>query len=61
LVDKVEEQGFNPGVFDALVPVASHVERAEIMAEEVKLLKSGKAFSASEHLNTVSLELEMQE
>ena len=52
LVDEVEGQGFNPGVFDALIPVATHVERAETEAEQVEqLLKSGKAFSASGHWN----------
>jgi hypothetical protein len=52
MVDEVEGQGFNPGVFDALIPVATHVERAEIEAEQVEqLLKSGKALSASGHWN----------
>ncbi len=52
LVDKVEGQGFNPGVFYALIPVATHVERAETEAEQVEqLLKSGKAFPASGHCN----------
>ena len=48
LVDEVEEQGFNPGAFDALIPVATHVETAETKAEQVEpLLQSSKAFSAS--------------
>ena len=28
LVDVVEEQGFNPGIFDAVIPSAAHVQRA---------------------------------
>ncbi len=50
LVNEVEGQGFNPGVFYASIPVATHVERAETEAEQVEqVLKSGKAFSASGH------------
>jgi hypothetical protein len=41
LIDEVEGQGFNPGVFDALIPVATHVERAETEAEQVKKLQVG--------------------
>ena len=52
LVDEVEEQGFNPGIFDASIPVAKHVLRAETEAEqESQLLTNGMAFSASGHWN----------
>ncbi|KAI2506187.1 hypothetical protein MHU86_8222 [Fragilaria crotonensis] len=52
LVDEVEEQGFNPGIFDASIPVAKHVQRAETEAEqESQLLTNGMAFSASGHWN----------
>ncbi len=49
LVDVVEETGFNPEIFDAVIPSAVHVERAatEDEAQVEKLLKNGKAFSAS--------------
>jgi hypothetical protein len=52
LVDSIEEAGFNPGVFDAEIPTAVHVQREateEAQAEE--LLKSGKAFSVSGQWN----------
>jgi len=48
LVDSIEQSGFNPGIFDASIPSAAHVQRAETEAEQIEqLLKSGKAFSAS--------------
>ena len=52
LVNVIEGNGFNPGIFDAAIPTASHVERAqteEAQAEE--LVKSQKAFSASGQWN----------
>ena len=52
LVDCIEGIGHNPGIFDASIPMAVHVERAETeMAQEEQLLKSGKAFSASGQWN----------
>ena len=53
LVDVIEgEHGFNPGIFDAAIPTATHVERANTEAEQVEeLLKAGKAFSASGQWN----------
>lgn len=52
LVDNVEAAGFNPGVFDAVVPSAVHVDRAVTAEQQVEeLLKSGKAFSASGQWN----------
>ncbi len=52
LVDTIEGNGFNPGVFDAAIPMAVHVERAETEAAQVEqLLNSGKAFSASGQWN----------
>ena len=52
LVDAVEAQGFNVGIFDSVIPTAQHVKRAETQTEqEEELLKSGKAFSASGQWN----------
>jgi hypothetical protein len=52
LVDVVETGGFNPGIFDAAIPSAVHVERALTEDEQVEaLLKGGKAFSASGQWN----------
>ena len=52
LVDNVEAAGFNPGVFDAIVPSAVHVDPASTAEQQVEeLLKSGKAFSASGQWN----------
>ena len=52
LVDNVEAAGVNPGVFDAIVPIAVHVDRASTAEQQVEeLLKSGKAFSASGQWN----------
>jgi hypothetical protein len=52
LVDIVETTGFNAGIFDAAIPCAIHVQRAETESLQVEdLLKSGKAFSASGQWN----------
>jgi hypothetical protein len=52
LVDSIEGDGFNPGIFDAVIPMAVHVDRAETHAAQVEqLLSSGKAFSASGQWN----------
>ncbi len=52
LVDVVEETGFNPGIFDAVIPSAVHVQRAATEEAQVEeLLKNGKAFSASGQWN----------
>ena len=52
LVERVEAAGFNPGIFDAVVPSAVHVDRASTSEKQVEeLLKSGKAFSASGQWN----------
>ena len=64
LVDVVESQcGFNPGVFDATIPSAVHVERAATQDAQVEeLLKSSKAFSHPQVSGTyVIQESEMQE
>jgi hypothetical protein len=48
LVDDLEGDGFNPGIFDAMIPTAAHVQRAATENSQIEeLLKSGKAFSAS--------------
>jgi hypothetical protein len=48
LVDNIEEAGSNPGVFDAEILSAVHVQReATEEAQTEDLVKSGKAFSAS--------------
>lgn len=48
LVDSVEASGFNPGIFDAVIPTAAHVQRAATEAGQVaELLQNNKAFSAS--------------
>lgn len=48
LVDKVEISGFNPGIFDAAIPVARPVQRAEDEDLQVQQLLAQKgAFSAS--------------
>jgi hypothetical protein len=55
MVENVEAVGFNPGIFDAVVPTAVHVDRADTAEQQVEeLLKSGKAFSASGHWNMCS-------
>jgi hypothetical protein len=47
-----EADGFNPGIFDASIPTAAHVNRADTEEEQVEeLLKAGKAFSASGQWN----------
>jgi hypothetical protein len=52
LVDSIECDGFNPGVFDAAIPTAKHVLRAETEAEqEEDMLREGKAFSISGQWN----------
>jgi hypothetical protein len=53
LVQDVEATGFlNPGIFDAVIPTAAHVQRATTETAQVEqLLKSGKAFSASGQWN----------
>ena len=51
-VDVMETIGFNPGILDAVVPTAVHVDRASTTEAQVEqLLKSGKAFSSSGHWN----------
>ena len=51
-VDNAEADGFNPGIFDAAIPTAAHVQRAKTAAEQAEqLLMSGKAFSASGQWN----------
>jgi hypothetical protein len=48
----VESDGFNPGIFDAAIPMAVHVGRAATEAAQVEeLLKSWKAFLASGQWN----------
>ena len=48
VVDNLEIAGFNPGILDAVVPTAVHVEHAKTAEEQVEqLLSSGKAFSVS--------------
>ena len=52
LVDDLEGDGFNPGIFDAMIPTAAHVQRAATENSQIEeLLKSGKAFSASGQWN----------
>jgi hypothetical protein len=52
LVYDIESKGFNPGIYDAAIPSAAHVQRAETEDAEVEeLLKSGKEFSASGQWN----------
>ncbi len=52
LCDSIEGDHFNPGIFDASIPTAAHVNRAETEEEQVEeLLKAGKAFSASGQWN----------
>jgi hypothetical protein len=38
LVDAIEQSGFNPGIFDASIPSAVHVQRAETEAEQIEQL-----------------------
>jgi hypothetical protein len=48
LVNEVELVGFNPGIFDAEVPTAKHVERVEDEDEQVRQLLAQKgAFCSS--------------
>lgn len=52
LVDDLEGDGFNPGIFDAVIPTAAHVQRAATENAQIEeLLKTGKAFSASGQWN----------
>ena len=52
LVDNLEGDGFNPGIFDTVIPTAAHVQRAATEDAQIEeLLKSGKAFSASGQWN----------
>ena len=52
LVDVVEEQGFNPGIFDAVIPSSAHAQRAATEEAQVEeLLKNSRAFSASGQWN----------
>jgi hypothetical protein len=47
-VDVVETIGFNPGILDAVVPSAVHVDRASTEEAQVEqLLESSKAFSSA--------------
>ena len=52
LVDELERDGFNPGIFDAMIPTAAHIQRAATENAQIEeLFKSGKAFSASGQWN----------
>jgi hypothetical protein len=52
LCDLNEGDRFNHGIFDATIPTAAHVNRANTEEEQVEeLLKAGKAFSASGQWN----------
>jgi hypothetical protein len=52
LVYSIEEDGFNAGIWDAVIPRAVHVERAATNAGQVaERLSSGRAFSASGRWN----------
>lgn len=54
LIDSVEARGFNPGIFDAVILTAAHVQRVATKArQQVKeLLQNNKAFSASGQWNS---------
>ncbi len=53
LVDSsIEGAAFNPGILDAVIPTAVHVQRSETHAEQVEdLINERKAFSASGQWN----------
>jgi hypothetical protein len=52
LVHDIKSTGLNPGIYDAGIPSAAHVQRAETEDAQVEdFLKSGKAFSASGQWN----------
>ncbi len=52
LIDDLECDGFNPGIFNAMIPTGAHVQRAATEnAQIAELLKSGKAFLASGQWN----------
>jgi hypothetical protein len=54
LADSMEGMGHNPGIFEATIPTAVHVERATTRAAQVQqLLEYNKAFSASGQWNHV--------
>ena len=54
LADSMEGMGHNPGIFEATIPTAVHVERATTRAAQVQqLLEHNKAFSASGQWNHV--------
>ena len=58
LVDSLEGDGFNLGIFDAVIPMALDVDRAETEAAQVEqLLQSGKTFSASGQWNFCDLRI----
>jgi hypothetical protein len=51
-VDDLECDEFNPGIFDAMIPTAAHIQRAATEnAQIAEQLKRGKAFSASGQWN----------
>ncbi len=47
MVDSVEENGFNPGIFDAAILTAARVKRAETEDKQVEELIKAGVFSAS--------------
>ncbi len=47
MVDSVEENGFDTGIFDAAIPTAAQVKRAETEEEQVEELVKAGVFSAS--------------
>ena len=52
LVEEFEALGFNPGIYNSVIPTAVHVQRAETEDAQVEeLLNSGKAFSSSGQWN----------
>jgi hypothetical protein len=52
LVEDLECDGFSPGILDAMIPTAAHVQRvATENAQIAELLKSGNAFLASGQWN----------
>lgn len=46
-IDAVKEDGFNPGIFDAAIPTAAQVNRAETEEEQVEELIKAGIFSAA--------------
>ena len=52
MVDPIEGDRLNPGIFDAVIPTAVHVQRSETHTEQVEdVVYKGKAFSASGQWN----------